>query len=130
MIRILSSVLVLALVAACSPRSDAPPAAPEAGPVSGSPAAPPAVADDPAAYRGSALARQVCARCHDVGAGTASGETITAPAFADVAAGSDVTAQSLSDWMRASHPDMPNFMLGDSDVADLAAYIMSLRHAR
>ena len=127
MIRALPLALALALVAACSPRSDAPPVAPEAGPVSGSPAAPPAQADDPAAYRGSALARQVCARCHNVGAGTAPADPVAAPAFADVAARSDVTAQSLSEWMRASHPDMPNFMLGDSDVADLAAYIMSLR---
>lgn len=99
-----------------------------------------AAADDPGAYRGAAVAHQVCARCHNVGAGEAPAQDVGAPDFRDIAthglasradapnaADRAITASNLGAWMRAHHPDMPNYMLGEADIADLAAYIASLR---
>lgn len=85
---------------------------------------------DPAAYRGAAVAGQVCSQCHDVGMGIAPAQEIGAPDFRDIAGRDTSTAAGLAEWMGASHPKMPNYMFGAGEVPDLAAYIMSLRSDR
>jgi mono/diheme cytochrome c family protein len=128
------AVAALGLVA-CGPRAEAPApeeqvaAAPAAPPAAG-PAARTSVADasqDTPVYRGSTIARQVCTQCHDVGAGSAPAVNIGAPAFAAIAGSGEVTGASLLDKMRGAHPPMPQYLLEEAALADVAAYIESLQ---
>jgi mono/diheme cytochrome c family protein len=82
---------------------------------------------DPAAYRGAAVAGQVCSRCHDVGMGAPPVMEIGAPKFPELAARAESTPESLATAMRDSHPVMPDYIFGDAEISDLAAYILSLR---
>jgi len=109
----LALLLIVGVLAACSPPADEPVAAPQAE-------------ADPAVYRGAAIAGQVCAQCHDVGTG-APVQAVGAPDFRDIAGRPASTLEGLAAWMRANHPQMPNYMFIESDLADLAAYIVSLR---
>jgi mono/diheme cytochrome c family protein len=115
---------------ACGERTPEAPVTP-ADPGSGtttppSPAPPPDV--DPAAYRGAAVAGQVCAQCHDVGGGAPPVIVIPgATAFVEVARRPETTAETLTAWLRASHPSMPNYIFGEKETADIVAYVMSLR---
>lgn len=130
------------LLAACGEQAPAnapetPPAgAADPAPASVAPAGPPvapvgAQGPEGDAYRGAAIAQQVCVQCHDVGVeGLAPKIQVGAPAFPDVANGDGVTAAGLADWMRKSHPAMPNFIFDEPSVAALSAYIMSLRKAQ
>ena len=81
----------------------------------------------PAAYRGAAVAAQVCAECHDVGMGAAAAVNLGAPDFKVIADRPESTAAGLAAWMLASHPRMPNYLFSEAEVTDLAAYIVSLR---
>jgi len=109
----------LAGLAACSPAEDKP-VAPAPAPVQ-------QVEVAPAAYRGAAVAGQVCAQCHDVGQGAAAQQAVGAPDFRDIAGRESSTAEGLAGWMAANHPKMPNYLFSGGEVSDLAAYIMSLR---
>jgi len=82
---------------------------------------------DPAAYRGAAVAAQVCSRCHDIGMGAPPAMEIGAPKFRDLAERADSTAESLGARMRDSHPIMPDYIFGDAEIAELAIYIIGLR---
>ncbi len=84
-------------------------------------------AADPAAYRGAAVAGQVCSRCHDVGMGAPPVMEIGAPKFRELAGRPESTAESLAAKMRESHPVMPDYIFDDADISELAAYILSLR---
>ena len=117
------AVVGLLLLGACGePAGKAPEAAAPVAPV----AATPVVEGD--AYRGSAIAQHVCVQCHDVGVeGLAPKTLVGAPTFRTIAKGDGATAASLSEWMRTSHPAMPNFIFDEASVSALSAYIMSLR---
>jgi len=89
--------------------------------------APQVAAGDPAAYRGAAVAAQVCSRCHDVGMGAPPVMETGAPKFRDLAGQTDSTPESLAAKMRKSHPIMPDYIFDEAETADLAVYILSLR---
>lgn len=89
---------------------------------------PPAVSEvDPAAYRGAAIAQQVCSQCHDIGLWQGPEVPVNAPAFRDIARRPETTPERLAAWMAKSHAVMPNYMFTEPDVSDLAAFIASLR---
>jgi len=111
-------------LAGCGPQGQAPD--PTAAPEGGAQVA----AADPAAYRGAAIAGQVCSGCHDVGMGAAPAAAVGAPRFADLGDSAETTAARLAAKMRDNHPAMPDFIFDDQDMADLAAYIVSLKNAR
>lgn len=77
-----------------------------------------------AADNGRTLAQRWCASCHDI-SGTTSSDA--APGFRALAGRSDVTAQTLSDFLKAPHPPMPDLMLSRNEIAELVAYIESLK---
>lgn len=122
--RYLLGFLVAALaIAACDPERKSTPISPPRGP-----APPPAVSEvDPAAYRGAAIAQQVCSQCHDIGLGKGPEVALSAPPFRDIARRPETTPEKLAAWMAKSHVVMPNYMFTEPDVADLAAFISSLR---
>jgi mono/diheme cytochrome c family protein len=107
---------------ACAPESSPPEARNSSSP------APASTLDDPAAYRGAAIAGQVCAQCHDASANGGPGPAVAAPSLMSVANRPDTTPQSLSLWLTSSHPTMPNYIFNKESVNDLVAYIMTLRH--
>ena len=89
-----------------------------------------AAQDDAAVYRGSAVAKQVCAQCHDIGAGSGPAIYAGAPTFISVIEKPETTSEGLAQWLKSSHPSMPHYMFNDAEVVDLVAYMMSLRKAK
>jgi mono/diheme cytochrome c family protein len=85
---------------------------------------------DSPVYRGAAVAQQVCAQCHDIGAGSGPVIHAGAPTFVSVIEKPETTAEGLAAWLKSSHPSMPHYVFNDAEVADLVAYIMSLRTPR
>lgn len=80
---------------------------------------------DPAA--GRALAIELCSNCHLV-PGQARGPVPDAvPTFAAIARKWDDPAALADRLIVPPHPDMPPPPLGNSERADLAAWILSLR---
>ena len=76
---------------------------------------------------GHALAREVCAACHQVertGKRLAEGGP---PTFREVAADPAITALSLRVFLRTPHENMPNIRLEADDTDDIIAYILSLK---
>lgn len=125
--------LLLALpivLAACTPAA-APGDSASAPEASSQPAAAAVAAqDDAAVYRGSAVAKQVCAQCHDIGAGSGPAIYAGAPTFISVIEKPETTSEGLAQWLKSSHPSMPHYMFNDAEVGDLVAYMMSLRKAK
>ncbi|MEQ1783213.1 MAG: hypothetical protein ABMA14_17800 [Hyphomonadaceae bacterium] len=120
--------LVAALaIVACNPERKTETPAPERPAIVAT--APPAADVDPAAYRGAAIAGQVCSQCHDIGLGKGPAVNIGAPDFRKIAKRAESTPEGLAAWMQASHPKMPNYMFEGPDVGDLAAFILSLRQS-
>ena len=101
----------------------------EEAPAADAPAAPSeaaAPAGD-AVYRGAAIARQVCAQCHDIGDGSTPAIYSQAPTFKSVADNPETTAEGLAQWLKSSHPSMPHYVFPENEVADLVAYTLSLK---
>jgi mono/diheme cytochrome c family protein len=78
-----------------------------------------------------ALAREACRACHMVEAGEGSSRMIViGPAFRDIANTRGMTATAIRVFLTSSHPKMPNLILTPEEIADVSAYILSLRDHR
>lgn len=76
--------------------------------------------------RGYVLAGRWCRDCHVVYPGDDGG--VAGPTFDAIAARSGVTDQKIREWLSVPHSEMPEFLnLTNADLADLAAYILSLQ---
>ncbi|MCK7612374.1 c-type cytochrome [Roseibium sediminicola] len=84
----------------------------------------PALAGDPAA--GKALALQWCSACHLVAEDQAVASSVSLPSFYDMAKDPDWSEEKLATFLANPHPQMPNMSLGNTEIANLAAYIGSL----
>ena len=78
---------------------------------------------DPAA--GRELATRLCTACHIVGTERTGSDM--APPFAAIAKDPDVTLSELHGWGGAGHPMLPNLVLTPKQVADINAYLDTLR---
>jgi mono/diheme cytochrome c family protein len=74
---------------------------------------------------GHELASQLCTACHIVGNERAG--TDMAPPFAAIAKDPNVTLSELHGWGGAGHPMLPNLVLTPKQVADINAYLDTLR---
>ena len=83
--------------------------------------------DDGAVLKGETIARQICAECHAVQKGQLQSPNGQAPTFKAVATTPGMTTIALAAALRTSHRTMPNIILADDDLRDVAAYITSLR---
>jgi len=84
----------------------------------------PAAADD--AAHGAQLARQWCANCHVI-PGVSGGPALQGPpSFRAIAHGSK-TPDQLRVFLEQPHGAMPQLSLSRAEIADLLAYIASLR---
>jgi mono/diheme cytochrome c family protein len=80
---------------------------------------------------GHAFARQACKACHMVELkGRSPRRFEIGPAFRDIAATPGMTATALKVFLTSSHPKMPNLILTPEEIADVSAYILSLRDHR
>ncbi len=84
----------------------------------------PAAAAD--ADHGKDIARRWCAACHLVENGQTSA-TDQAPPFAYLAKTPDFDKNKLAFLLLLPHPNMPTVSLNQTEVADLADYIRSLK---
>ena len=77
---------------------------------------------------GQVLAEKLCISCHIVGS-QATSATVPAdvPTFVAIANKPDQSAESIAGRIVVPHPPMPQIHLTRNEIADLAAYILSLR---
>jgi mono/diheme cytochrome c family protein len=85
-------------------------------------------AQDADVAAGRAFAREACSACHVVEAEQQQPRlVVTGPAFRDIANTRGMTATALRVFLTTSHPKMPNLILTPEEIADVSAYILSLR---
>jgi mono/diheme cytochrome c family protein len=83
--------------------------------------------DAGSAARGLELAQQLCSECHAVQKQQNKSPNGDAPAFQAIASVSGMTATALSAALHTSHETMPNVVLNPNELADVVAYILSLK---
>jgi cytochrome c len=89
-----------------------------------------AKAQDGDVVTGHAFARDACRACHMVDREARAPRRIDiGPAFRDVANTPGMTATAIQVFLTSSHPKMPNLILTPTEIADVTAYILSLRDA-
>jgi mono/diheme cytochrome c family protein len=76
---------------------------------------------------GRELAARWCVSCHVVDPATQRQGTDFGPSFAAVAAMPSTTAASLAAFLATPHGQMPDYALSRADIANISAYILSLR---
>jgi mono/diheme cytochrome c family protein len=80
---------------------------------------------------GHAFAREACKVCHMVEAAEGSSRMIViGSAFREIANTPGMTATAIRVFLTSSHPRMPNLILTPEEIADVSAYILSLRDHR
>lgn len=94
----------------------------------GRPAPLPASGQSTPAERGLAFATAHCASCHAIGRPAISPDP-EAPPFETIVTTPGLTSATLADWLRDSHnyPEAMQFTIAPDQVADLAAYMLTLR---
>jgi mono/diheme cytochrome c family protein len=93
-------------------------------------AAGPALAQDQErgdAGKGLAYAEANCAKCHEVRRGHFDSPEPDVPSFEDIAKDEGMSEIALYAFFRTSHRNMPNFVVPPEDIADLTAYLLSIR---
>ncbi len=79
------------------------------------------------AKRGEAHARAVCAECHATAPDDRKVGYADATAFQVLADRKATTELSLRAFLRSPHENMPELILTEGEIDDIAAYILSLR---
>lgn len=82
------------------------------------------------ARRGQYFAERVCASCHAVAAGETRSPQPGAPSFQAIADTPGMTGMALTVWLRSPHPTMPHLIVPSDDIADLTAYLGTMRKSR
>ncbi|MCV0429940.1 MAG: cytochrome C552 [Roseibium sp.] len=78
------------------------------------------------AYAGKTLALQWCSSCHLVAEDQPTAKSASLPSFYDMAQDPDWSQKKLATFLANPHPVMPNMTLGNTEIANLSAYISSL----
>jgi len=76
---------------------------------------------------GLVSAKQICAECHAVEKGPSLSPNAAAPRFEDIANIPGMTATALAAALQTSHRTMPNLVLDSGQLANIVAYIQSLK---
>ncbi len=76
---------------------------------------------------GARLAGALCSNCHDVGSGTPERVLADVPSFAEIAARPGASAERIETFILVPHPAMPEVQLSRNELADIIAYILSLK---
>ena len=86
-----------------------------------------ALATDPSADpgHGEVVVKRWCADCHMVAEGQKT--STEAPPFSSIARRPDFDPRRIALFLLDPHPKMPNMHLSREDVADIAAYLATLK---
>ena len=76
---------------------------------------------------GKGVAQLWCVNCHVVSTAQTSGSD-QAPTWQGIADRPGMTAERLHNFLEKPHGKMPDFKLGDTDIDNVASYILSLKH--
>jgi mono/diheme cytochrome c family protein len=76
---------------------------------------------------GREVAVRWCSSCHVVDPAAQRRGSDVVPSFAAIAAMRSTTAASLAAFLAAPHGNMPDYALSRADIANVSAYILSLR---
>ena len=79
------------------------------------------------ADHGKAIAQRWCSTCHIVQSGQKSARADQAPPFASLAAREGFGPDRLALLLLRPHPNMPKLSLSRIEIADLAAYISTIK---
>ena len=85
---------------------------------------------DGEAFAGQVFARNFCSECHYVEKDWVDLSQSYAPPFADIADNRQWTDIALRVWLRSPHVEMPNFILSQTEIDNVVAYIGYLRERR
>jgi mono/diheme cytochrome c family protein len=77
--------------------------------------------------RGKVIAQVWCGNCHGVDPGAQSAAHDATPTFMSIARKTSTSAASLATFLKARHGGMPDLSLSRGEIADVSAYILSLR---
>lgn len=80
--------------------------------------------------RGLSYAEKACTECHGVLADDEISPNLDAPTFHAVANTPGMTQTALSVWFQSPHPSMPNLIVPPEDLANVVAYILSLKEKK
>lgn len=83
----------------------------------------PAAAQDVEA--GFHIAQRWCSACHEIGNGPVQNDV--SPPFKAIARAPGTTMVSLNAFLSTSHNRMPDYSLTRQEIADVSAYILSLK---
>ncbi len=75
--------------------------------------------------RGADLSQRWCSSCHLVEAEGVGSDT--APPFRSIAIDPELSNANIRDWLISPHDTMPSFDLAEDEIADIIAYIASIR---
>ena len=78
-------------------------------------------------YEGQKIAERWCSSCHVVDFRQRRAPNDAIPSFPAIAQMKSTTRISLAAFLSTSHEPMPNFALSRREIADVSAYILSLR---
>lgn len=76
---------------------------------------------------GRHIAETWCSSCHVVSPGQSQGTSTGAPPFRAIAAETSITPMALDVFLQTPHHRMPDLHLSRQEIADVSAYILSLR---
>jgi mono/diheme cytochrome c family protein len=76
---------------------------------------------------GAAFARQNCARCHAVEHGQPYSPDPRAPSFDKIAGTPGMTTTAISVFLRTPHKGMPDLILKEDEIRNIASYILTLK---
>ena len=79
------------------------------------------------AAKGHEYVQQICSECHTIEKGRRPSPNGQAPNFETIAKTPGMTAIALTAVLRTPHRNMPNIIIADEDLRNVAAYILSLR---
>jgi mono/diheme cytochrome c family protein len=75
---------------------------------------------------GARIARTQCSSCHQI-SNEPGAKAGIAPSFVDITNIKGTTQLSIEVFLSTTHEKMPNYVLGQEQIANVAAYIISLR---
>jgi mono/diheme cytochrome c family protein len=79
------------------------------------------------AARGHEFVQQICSECHTIEKGRRPSPNGQAPNFETIAKTPGMTAIALTAVLRTPHRNMPNIIIADEDLRNVAAYVLSLQ---
>jgi mono/diheme cytochrome c family protein len=77
--------------------------------------------------KGHQYAEQICSECHNLEKGQRPSPNGQAPNFETIAKTPGMTALALIAALRTPHRTMPNIIIGDDDLKNVTAYVLSLQ---